>query len=129
MDKQHEYLQQLLDVSEQILDKAKAISPKMDDNDAEDLVEVQGLFDKRQTVIDQLEFLRKDAAFVWSPEGKAMAAKLQATEQQLQPLMKGLQQAFIGQMNRINQTKQMSQKYRNSYQTNTTDGTFFDARK
>lgn len=129
MDKQHKYLQQLLELTETILDKAQAVSPKMDDNDAEDLVEVQGLFDKRQTVIDQLEVLRNGAAFDWSPEGKASVRKLQQAEQQLQPLMKGLQQAFIGQMNRINQTKQMSQKYRNSYQNKTTDGTFFDARK
>lgn len=129
MDKQHEYLQELLELTLRILIKAKTIGSKMEDNEADDLVEVQGLFDRRQAVIDRLEALRTESAFNWSVEGKAMAVKLQEAEQQLNPLMQSLHQAFTEQMNRISQTKQMSQKYRNSYQNASSDGTFFDTRK
>lgn len=129
MDKQHESLQQLLKLTERILIKAKMIGSKMEDNEAEDLVEVQGLFEQRQAVIDGLEAVRTESGFNWSPEGKVMAARLQEAELQLNPLMQRLHQAFTKQMNRISQTKQMSQKYRNSYQTAPADGTFFDTRK
>lgn len=129
MNKQHEDLQELLELTEAILAKAKTIGSKMDDNQTEDLVEVQILFDRRQEVIDRLEALKNGAEFEWSAEGKEMVKSLQDAELELNPLMNSLHQAFTNQMNRINQTKQMSKKYRGAYQSTPADGTFLDIRK
>ncbi|RNF38772.1 flagellar protein FliT [Planococcus salinus] len=129
MEQQHDLLQQLLELTEAILEKAQTIGSKMEDNQVEDLVELQLYFDKRQEVIDRLEASRNESAFDWSPEGQEKITQLQASEQQLIPLMTQLHQAFAGQMNRINQTKQLSKKYRGAYQSAPSDGTFFDRRK
>lgn len=129
MDEQHAYLQQLLEVTETILEAAKKIHSKMEDNDEQKLVELQSLFDQRQEEIDRLEASKNEAGFSWTAKGKEMVEKLQETERQLHPLMTGLQEAFASQMNRISQTKQMSQKYRGAYQNSPTDGTLFDTRK
>ena len=129
MNKQHEDLQELLELTEAILEKAKTIGSKMEDNQTEDLVEVQILFDRRQAVIDRLEASKNGADFEWTAEGKEMVKRLQEAELQLNPLMNSLHQAFASQMNRISQTKQMSKKYRGAYQSAPADGTFFDIRK
>ena len=129
MNRQHEDLQELLGLTEAILEKAKTIGSKMEDNQTEDLVEVQILFDRRQAVIDRLEASKNGADFEWTAEGKEMAKRLQETELQLNPLMNSLHQAFASQMNRISQTKQMSKKYRGAYQSTPADGIFFDIRK
>ena len=128
MTEQHVNLQQLLELTETILDAAKKVHSKMEDNDAEELVDLQGLFDQRQTVIDRLEALKQDG-FEWTAKEQEMVELLQSAERQLNPLMNDLHAAFESQMNRISQTKQMSRKYRGAYQNSPTDGTFFDIRK
>lgn len=129
MDKQHNDLDELLELTEAILAKAKTIASKMEDNRTEDLVEVQILFDRRQKVIDRLETSRNGQVFSWTPAGKEAARKLHAAELELNPLMNSLHEAFTNQMNRISQTKQMSKKYRGAYQNAPADGTFMDIRK
>lgn len=129
MDTQHENLQELLELTEAILTKAKTIGSKMDDNQPEDLVEVQILFDRRQEVIERMEASKNGAEFNWTAEGREMVKSLQEADCELNPLMNSLHQTFANQMNRINQTKQMSKKYRGAYQSAPADGTFLDIRK
>ena len=129
MSEQHTNLEQLLKVTETILERATNIHSKMEDNDEQELVELQLLFDQRQAVIDRMEASKNGADFKWTPAGTEMVKKLQDTERQLNPLMNSLHEAFVSQMNRISQTKQVSRKYRGAYQNSPTDGTFFDIRK
>jgi len=119
----------LLQLTEEIYEQSKAIRSKMEDNEDEQLETLQLLVEKREIVIKQLDTYMKQAGFQWSEEDKKMIHKLKETEQKLQPLMNGLYQSFQTQMNRISQTKKMSQKYSGSYQNMTTNGSFFDQRK
>ncbi|WP_017378999.1 hypothetical protein [Paenisporosarcina sp. TG-14] len=119
----------LLQLTEEILKQAKVIGSKMKDNETEQLETLQLLFDKRQLVIKQLDTYMQQAGFQWTQEDQLVIHKLKQYDQILQPLMTGLYQSFLTQMNQINQTKQVSKKYSDAYQNMTTDGSFIDKRK
>ncbi len=108
---------------------AASLDSNMEHNNAEDLEALPVLFAKRQEAIEELDRSMKEPGFEWAAEEREMAVELAALDQQLQPMLNGLHQAFKMQMERINQTKQLSVKYKNSYQNASVDGTFFDARK
>lgn len=129
MEKQQEDLHELLELTEATLKKVKTIDSKMEDNRIEDMVEIQILFDKRQEVIDRLEASKIRMPFNWATTDLRAVKKLQAMEHQLNASMNNLYQAFNTQMNRISQTKQISKKYRGTYQSASADGTFLDIRK
>ena len=122
-------LTELLELTEEVYAQAKAIQSKMEDNDAEQLEAVQSLFEKRQNVIEQLDVYMKKTALDWTDEDHKTIAKLKNYEEKLQPLINGLHQAFLTQMNRISQTKQVSKKYIGAYQSTATGGSFIDQRK
>ena len=122
-------LTEFLELTENIYVQAKAVQSKMEDNDAEHLEAFQNLFEKRQHVIGQLDAYIQNANFQWTDEDRKTIAKLKDYEQKLQPLLNGLHQSFLTQMNRISQTKQMSKKYIGAYQNTATEGSFIDQRK
>jgi len=119
----------LLQLTEEILERAKTIQSKMEDNEAEQLETLQLLVEKREYVIEQLDTHMQQADFQWAEEEKKVIYKLKDYEQTLQPLMSGLYKSFLTQMNRINQTKQISKKYIGAYQNNSTEGSYIDKRK
>ncbi len=119
----------LYQLSTEIYEIAASLDSNMEHNNAEDLETLPVLFAKRQAAIEELESSMKEPGFEWAANEREMAVKLAALDQKLQPLLNGLHQAFKKQMERINQTKQLSVKYKNSYQNASVDGTFFDARK
>lgn len=119
----------LYQLSNEIYEIAALLDSNMEHNNADDLEKLPVLFAKRQETIEELDSLMKEPGFEWTAEEREMALALAALDQKLQPMLNGLHQAFKVQMQRINQTKQMSVKYKNSYQNASVDGTFFDARK
>lgn len=119
----------LLNLTEEIHKQAISVHSKMEDNESEQLETLQLLFDNREHVINQIDTYMKQADFQWTEEDKKVIHKLKEYEQILQPLMNGLYHSFLTQMNRISQTKQVSQKYMGAYQNRTTEGFFIDKRK
>jgi flagellar protein FliT len=119
----------LLHLTEEMHEKAKAIRSKMEDNEAEQVETLQLLVEKRELTILQLDTYIQQSNFQWTEEDKALIAQLKETDQKLQPLMIGLHQSFLTQMNKINQTKQVSKKYIGAYQNMAANGSFIDKRK
>jgi two-component SAPR family response regulator len=119
----------LLQLTEEIHDQAKAIRSKMEDNEAEQLETLQLLFEKREHLIKKLDTYMQQTDFHWTEENRKVIHQLKEYEQLLKPLMNGLHQSFLTQMNLISQTKQVSQKYIGAYQNMSTNGSFFDKRK
>ena len=122
-------LQSLLEITEEIYNQALTVHPNMEENEPENLEAVQNLFEKRQEVINRLDPHLQQPNFQWTPTDREQIKKLQAYEQKLQPLLKGLHQSFLTKMNRINQNKQVSKKYFDAYQNTSTEGSFIDKRK
>ncbi len=119
----------LTQLTEAIYNKASLLDAKMDNNRSDDLEMLLELFADRQAVIEEVDKLMKQLDFEWTAEERKIAVRLKILDQKLQPLLNGLYHAYKIQIERINQTKQMSVKYKNSYQNASVDGTFFDARK
>lgn len=129
MRAQRSLLTELLQLTEEINDKLIKIHPNMNENEPELLEQVQFLVEKREDVIKQLKETKPEQDFQWAQEDQEKIKKLKTLEQTLQPLMNNLYRSFAKQMDRINQTKQVSKKYFGAYQTMTTDGSFIDKRK
>ena len=129
MDAYQLRLAEFLDLTEKLNAQAKAVNSKMENNEAGQLESVQALFERRQTVIDQLSEYTKAAEFEWTSEDKKVISQLKGYEDEMQPLLNKLHQSFTTQMNRLNQTSQASKKYVGAYQTKSTEGSFIDQRK
>ena len=119
----------LLQITEELHGKAKAICSKMEDNEAEQLESIQLLVEQRELAIQQLDTYIQQPDFQWTEEDRVLIGQLKETDQKLQPLMNGLYQSFLTQMNKINQTKQVSKKYIGAYQNMAANGSFIDKRK
>ncbi|MCM3611978.1 flagellar protein FliT [Planococcus sp. MERTA32b] len=129
MDAYQLRLAEFLDLTEKLNTQAKAVHSKMDNNEVEQLEAVQALFEKRQAVIEQLSEYTKNPEFTWTTDDKKVIKQLKDHEDELQPLLNKLHQSFTVQMNRLNQTSQVSKKYVGAYQTKSTGGSFIDQRK
>ena len=122
-------LHTLLKITEEVYNQSLTVRPNMEENEPEELEAVQNLFERRQEVIEQLETHMRQPNFQWAPTDREQIAKLQDYEQKLQPLLNGLHQSFLAKMNKINQNKQVSKKYFDTYQNTSTEGSFIDKRK
>ena len=129
MDAYQLRLAEFLELTEKLNAQAKTVHTKMENNEAGQLETVQALFERRQAVIDQLSEYTKAAEFEWTPEDKKVISQLKTYEDEMQPLLNRLHQSFTTQMNRLNQTSQVSKKYVGAYQTKSTGGSFIDQRK
>jgi len=129
MSEYKEALNGLLHLTKELHEKAKSIRLKMDENKDEQLESIQLLVQDRELAIQQLDAHVKQPNFQWTEEDRAMIAQLKETDQKLQPLMSGLHQSFLTQMNKINHTKQVSKKYIGAYQSMAANGSFIDKRK
>ena len=116
-------------MTEDIKELAQSIGSKMEDNEVEHVEILQSLMEKRQEVISQLDNYIQQPGFHWNTEDRKMIAELKQHDTTLQPLLNGLHRSFLAQINRLNQTKQVSKKYYNAYQQMATDGSFIDKRK
>ena len=122
-------LHTLLEITEEVYNQSLTVHPNMEENEPEKLEALQNLFEKRQEVIEQLDTHIRQPNFQWAPTDREQIGKLQVYEQKLQPLLNGLHQSFLAKMNKINQNKQVSKKYFDAYQNNSTEGSFIDKRK
>ncbi|XKE94945.1 flagellar protein FliT [Metaplanococcus flavidus] len=129
MDAYQLRLAEFLELTEKLNAQAKTVHSKMDNNEAGQIESMQGLFERRQAVIDQLSEYTKAAEFEWTSEDKKVISQLKGYEDEMQPLLNKLHQSFTTQMNRLNQTSQASKKYVGAYQTKSTEGSFIDQRK
>jgi len=129
MTEKHNALSEFLQLTQEIYNQARAVHSRMEDNDNEQLVAIQALFDKRQQTIEQMECHIQQTNFEWTAEDRLVIEQLKEIEQTIQPLMNSLHQSFLLQMNRITQTKQVSTKYMGAYQNMATEGSFIDKRK
>lgn len=129
MDAYQLRLAEFLELTEKLNAQAKTVHTKMDNNEAGQIESMQALFERRQTVIDQLSEYTKAAEFEWTSEDKKVISQLKGYEDEMQPLLNKLHQSFTTQMNRLNQTSQASKKYVGAYQTKSTEGSFIDQRK
>ncbi|WP_416145171.1 flagellar protein FliT [Planococcus koreensis] len=124
-----EYLKELLEQTRELLTRAKLIDCKMENNDDGQLEAVQALFENRQLAIDKLAGAINAKGFSWTPADREKIAELKVLEQDLQPLVTGLHEAFGNQLKRIGQSKKMSMKYIGAYQNMGAGGSFIDKRK
>ena len=129
MDAYQLRLAEFLDLTQKLNAQAKTVHTKMDNNEAGQIESMQALFERRQTVIDQLSEYTKAAEFKWTTEDKEVISQLKGYEDEMQPLLNKLHQSFTTQMNRLNQTSQASKKFVGAYQTKSTEGSFIDQRK
>jgi len=129
MNGYHKDLTGLIQLTEEIHNQAKGIRLKMEENDAEQLEALQRILEKRGEAIQKLDTCMQQKKIQWTNEDKEIITQLKEYEQKLQPLMNGLHQSFLSQMNSISQKKQVSQKYIGAYQNTTTEGSFIDKRK
>ena len=128
----HEYqyiLADFLQHSKEIAEQAKTIRSNMEENEVEQLEALQGLFEKRQDLLQQLAEFIQHADFKWTEDDKQVLQQLKAYDDMLQPLLNNLHQSFLAQMNRVSQTKQVSTKYMGAYQNLSSEGSFIDKRK
>ncbi|WP_084243351.1 flagellar protein FliT [Planomicrobium okeanokoites] len=129
MDAYQLRLAEFLDLTQKLNAQAKTVHTKMDNNEAGQIESMQALFERRQTIIEQLSEYTKAAEFEWTSEDKKVISQLKGYEDEMQPLLNKLHQSFTTQMNRLNQTSQASKKYVGAYQTKFTGGSFIDQRK
>jgi flagellar protein FliT len=122
-------LKDLLGLTVLLHEQAKKVDMKMENNDAGKVEALQQLFDRRQEAIEELAAIMNQPDFHWTEGERQQIAELREREVALQPLIQGLHQAFLTQMNRISQTKQASKKYIGAYQATATEGSFIDKRK
>lgn len=124
-----QYLIDLLQQTKELHGKASAIDVKMENNEDGQLEELQAMFEKRQETIARLSAFTGIDGFNWTASDREKISELKELEETLQPMVKGLYRAFGEQLNRINQTKQMSKKYIGAYQNMGAGGSFIDKRK
>lgn len=124
-----QYLTDLLQQTKELHGKASAIDVKMENNEDGQLEELQEMFEKRQETIACLSAFTGSDGFNWTASDREKISELKELEETLQPMVKGLYRAFGEQLNRINQTKQMSKKYIGAYQNMGAGGSFIDKRK
>lgn len=124
-----DYLTELLGQTERLYQKAEAVDANMEHNEEGQLEELQALFDERQETIRHLSGFTGEEGFLWTASDREKISELKKFEEKLQPLVKELHRAFGEQLNRINQTKQVSKKYIGAYQNMGAGGAFIDKRK
>lgn len=122
-------LAELLQLTEEIVEQAEAVHLNMQHNQPEQLEALQRRVAQRDQVIKRLDAHMKLSDFHWTTADRQTIHKLKQYEQMLQPRMNALQQSFLTQMNRIQQTKKVAKKYRGVYHRVTPDGAFIDQRK
>lgn len=123
------HLTDLLEQTKELHQKAAAVDTKMENNEDGQLEELQALFEQRQETIGLLSGFIGTDGFHWTKSDREKISDLKQLEEVLQPLINGLHKAFGEQLNRINQTKQMSKKYMGAYQNAGAGGSFIDKRK
>lgn len=123
------YLMDLLQQTNRLREKAAAVDTKMENNEDGQLEELQALFEERERTIAQLSMFIGRDGFHWTESDRETIWELKRLQEELQPIVAGLYKAFGEQLNRINQTKQMSQKYAGAYQHMGAGGSFIDKRK
>ncbi|WP_404330230.1 flagellar protein FliT [Mesobacillus maritimus] len=129
MNDQQSLLAELLLRTEEIMEQASTIQLNMKENEPEYLENIQSLFRKREAVIQSLAAILSVQNARWTKEDQEIIRNLKTVEQPLQQRMNLLHQSFSKQMDRIQQTKNVSYKYLAVSQQTATDGAFFDKRK
>ncbi|WP_261384374.1 flagellar protein FliT [Planococcus sp. CPCC 101016] len=117
-----------LEQTQELYQKAKHINSRMEANDEGSVESLETIFYRRQQSIKQLETFMKQKNFQWTAEEQSIIEQVKEIDQQLHLLLNDLHHAFFAQINRIAQTKEMSKKYSNAYQTVSTEGSFIDKR-
>lgn len=120
----HAFLEQ----TQELYKKAKHINSRMEANEEGSVEALETIFYRRQQSIKQLETFMKQKNFQWTAEEQSIIEQVKEIDQELQLLLNNLHQSFFTQINRIAQTKEISKKYSNAYQTVSTEGSFIDKR-
>ncbi|MGH2319177.1 flagellar protein FliT [Planococcus sp. SE5232] len=120
----HAFLEQ----TQELYKKAKQVNSRMEENDEGSVEALETIFYRRQQSIKQLETFMKQKNFQWTAEEQLIIEQVKEIDQQLHLLLNDLHQSFFIQINRIAQTKEVSKKYSNAYQTVSTEGSFIDKR-
>lgn len=120
----HAFLRQ----THELYEKAQSINSRMEANEEGMVEALEALFAHRQEAIKQLETFMKQKNFQWTLEEQAIIEQVKIIDQELQHLLNELHCAFLTQIQRIAQTKEVSKKYNGAYQTMATGGSFIDKR-
>ena len=117
-----------LEQTQELYEKAQRINSRMETNEEGSVEALETLFYRRQEAINQLETFMKQRNFQWTEEEQSIIEQVKEIDQQLQLLLNDLHYAFLTQIKRIAQTKEISKKYVGAYQTMATEGSFIDKR-
>ncbi|MBF6634454.1 flagellar protein FliT [Planococcus beijingensis] len=120
----HAFLKQ----TQELYERAQTIHSRMEANEEGTVEALETLFFRRQESIKQLETFMRQKNFQWTTEEHFIIEQVKESDQQLQQLLNNLHFAFLTQIKRIAQTKEVSKKYNGAYQTMATGGSFIDKR-
>jgi hypothetical protein len=122
-------LQQLYDLTEQIHEHLKNINENMDHNPPELVEQLQVLVISRDEVIEDLDNHFAKEKPNWTSLEQSKINQLREWEKSIMPKLTNLYHAFSNQMNKLQQGKQVAQRYQGGYGDIYTDGAYFDKRK
>lgn len=120
----HAFLRQ----TQELYEKAQHINSRMEANEEGIVEALETLFARRQEAIKQLETFMRQKNFQWTLEEQGIIEQVKIIDQKLQGLLTELHYAFLTQIQRIAQTKEVSKKYSGAYQTMAIGGSFIDKR-
>jgi ABC-type cobalt transport system substrate-binding protein len=122
-------LQELYHLTKTIDSNVQYINVDMDKNDDKQLEGLEGLISKRGEIIGQLAPIIKSEEIEWTTAEQEIIQRIKEWELSFQPRLEKIFEAFSSQIRKLQQGKQISQRYFEGYGDVYADGVYFDKRK
>lgn len=125
----NELLQELYQQTESMVHLIEQIDDNMEQNEPEQLEKLELSISQRGLIIESMVKLSKNKATNWSPAQQEQIGQIQEWEMNMKPKLTQVHQSFARQINKLQQGKQATQHYSESYAVMNTDGSYIDKRK
>lgn len=125
----NELLQELYQQTESMVHLIEQIDDNMEQNEPEQLEKLELFISQRGLIIESMVKLSKNKATNWSPAQQEQIGQIQEWEMNMKPKLTQVHQSFARQINKLQQGKQATQHYSESYAVMNTDGSYIDKRK
>lgn len=125
----NELLQELYQQTESMVHLIEQIDGNMEQNEPEQLEKLELSISQRGLIIESMVKLSKNKATNWSPAQQEQIGQIQEWEMNMKPKLTQVYQSFARQINKLQQGKQTTQHYSESYAVMNTDGSYIDKRK
>lgn len=128
MSANHSQLTTLHELTKEIIHKVNVIKENMEENEPEQVETLQLLVEERGKSLKELEEIIEEPGFQWSSNERIIIKELKALNDELEPKLKKFYLSFLKQLKRINQSKQVTNKYAMNAE-GVMDGAYIDKRK